>query len=167
MPTFKISTLGCKVNQSESEAIARQLETADWLPAGNGEESEITIINTCTVTHKAAMQSRQAIRQAIRANPNARIVVTGCYAQTEPEALQKINGVHYIIGNAYKNRIGEYEVVSLEGSKMIIRFSDGRTMETTVEMQARIWENIQFDESSKETKKKLGTNPNSLAISRR
>ena len=107
MPTFKISTLGCKVNQSESEAIARQFETYDWLPAGHNGASEITIINTCTVTQKASMQSRQAVRQAIRANPNSRIVVTGCYAQTEPKALEKINGVHYIIGNADKHRIGE------------------------------------------------------------
>jgi len=107
MPTFKISTLGCKVNQSESEALARQLETYDWLPAGHDAASEITIINTCTVTQKASMQSRQAVRQAIRANPNSRIVVTGCYAQTEPKALEKINGVHYIIGNADKHRIGE------------------------------------------------------------
>ena len=107
MPTFKISTLGCKVNQSESEAIARQLKSYDWLPAGDGDATEITIINTCTVTQKASMQSRQAVRQSIRANPNSWIVVTGCYAQTEPKALEKINGVHYIIGNADKHRIGE------------------------------------------------------------
>ncbi len=107
MPTFKINTLGCKVNQSESEAIARQLESGDWLPVGHSGASEITIINTCTVTQKASMQSRQTVRQAIRANPNSRIVVTGCYAQTEPKAFEKINGVHYIIGNADKHRIGE------------------------------------------------------------
>ena len=107
MPTFKISTLGCKVNQSESDAIARQLESYNWLPAGSHGNTEVTIINTCTVTQKASMQSRQAVRQAIRANPNSRIVVTGCYAQTEPEAFEKINGIHYIIGNADKQRIGE------------------------------------------------------------
>jgi threonylcarbamoyladenosine tRNA methylthiotransferase MtaB len=107
MPTFKISTLGCKVNQSESEAIARQLESCDWSPASHNNASEITIINTCTVTQKASMQSRQAVRQAIRANPNSRIVVTGCYAQTEPKVFEKINGIDYIIGNADKHRIGE------------------------------------------------------------
>jgi threonylcarbamoyladenosine tRNA methylthiotransferase MtaB len=107
MPTFKISTLGCKVNQSESEAIARQLESNDWLPDGNNSATGVTIINTCTVTQKAAMQSRQAVRRAIRANPNSRIVVTGCYAQTEPQALEKISGVHYIIGNADKHRISK------------------------------------------------------------
>jgi threonylcarbamoyladenosine tRNA methylthiotransferase MtaB len=107
MTTFKISTLGCKVNQSESDAIAGQLESCNWLPADKNGNTEVTIINTCTVTQKASMQSRQAVRRAIRANPNSRIVVTGCYAQTEPEALEKINGVHYIIGNADKHRINK------------------------------------------------------------
>ena len=77
------------------------------MPAGHDAASEITIINTCTVTQKASMQSRQAVRQAIRANPNSRIVVTGCYAQTEPRAFEKIDGVHYIIGNADKHCIAE------------------------------------------------------------
>jgi threonylcarbamoyladenosine tRNA methylthiotransferase MtaB len=107
MPKYKITTLGCKVNQSESDAIAKELESCGWLPAGDKEASEIFIINTCTVTQKASMQSRQAVRQAIRAHSNSRIVVTGCYAQTEPATIGKIKGVHYIIGNADKYRIGE------------------------------------------------------------
>ncbi|MGD8343578.1 MAG: tRNA (N(6)-L-threonylcarbamoyladenosine(37)-C(2))-methylthiotransferase MtaB [Desulfobacterales bacterium] len=107
MPTFKINTLGCKVNQSESDEIAKQLQADAWDPATNGEPSAMVIINTCTVTHKAAMQSRQAVRQAIRANPHARIIVTGCYAQTEPDALAKIGGVQYVIGNADKHRLVE------------------------------------------------------------
>jgi threonylcarbamoyladenosine tRNA methylthiotransferase MtaB len=107
MPKYKITTLGCKVNQSESDAIAKELESCGWLRASDKEASEIFIINTCTVTQKASMQSRQAVRQAIRAHSNSRIVVTGCYAQTEPETIRKIKGVHYIIGNADKHRIGE------------------------------------------------------------
>jgi threonylcarbamoyladenosine tRNA methylthiotransferase MtaB len=93
MPTFKIKTLGCKVNQYESEAIARD------------EPSDLCIVNTCTVTQKASMQSRQAVRQAVRANPGARIVVTGCYAQTAAEDLKKIKGVDYVIGHAEKHKI--------------------------------------------------------------
>ncbi len=107
MPKFKITTLGCKVNQCESDAIAKQLKSWDWLLALENEPSEICIINTCTVTQKASMQSRQAVRQAIRLNPSARIVVTGCYAQTEPEAIEKIEGVHDTIGNADKHLICE------------------------------------------------------------
>ena len=107
MPKFTITTLGCKVNQYESDAIANQLQSADWSRALKNEPSEICIINTCTVTQKASMQSRQAVRRAIRANPAARIVVTGCYAQTEPDAIEKIKGVHYIVGNADKHAICE------------------------------------------------------------
>ncbi|MBW2409293.1 MAG: tRNA (N(6)-L-threonylcarbamoyladenosine(37)-C(2))-methylthiotransferase MtaB, partial [Deltaproteobacteria bacterium] len=92
-------------NQYEADAIAKQFKSADWSRALKNEPSEICIINTCTVTQKASMQSRQAVRRAIRANPTARIVVTGCYAQTEPDAVEKIKGVHYIVGNAGKNAI--------------------------------------------------------------
>jgi threonylcarbamoyladenosine tRNA methylthiotransferase MtaB len=106
MPKYRITTLGCKVNQAESAAIAKELESCGWLPAGDKEASELFIVNTCTVTQKASMQSRQAVRQAIHAHSNSRIVVTGCYAQTEPETIRKIEGIHYIIGNADKHRIG-------------------------------------------------------------
>ncbi len=69
--------------------------------------ADLFIINTCVVTQKASMQSRQAVRKAIRSNPNACIVVTGCYAQIEPDEIKKINGVHYIIGHADKHKIPE------------------------------------------------------------
>jgi threonylcarbamoyladenosine tRNA methylthiotransferase MtaB len=106
MPKFTIKTLGCKVNQYESEAIGKELQTSGWLAVQTEEPSDLCIINTCTVTQKAAMQSRQAVRQAIRANPGARIVVTGCYAQTEADELKKIDGVHDVIGHAGKHQIG-------------------------------------------------------------
>jgi len=106
MTTFSIKTLGCKVNQFESETLELALLNQGYRPAG-GKEADLCIINTCTVTQKASMQSRQAIRQAIRANPGARILVTGCYAQTEPEAIQRIAGVHDIVGHGDKLRIPE------------------------------------------------------------
>lgn len=105
MSKFKITTLGCKVNQAESEAIAQDLLTSNWLTAGDRERADICIINTCAVTQKAAMQSRQAVRRAIRANPDAKIVVTGCYAQTAPHEIIAIDGVNYIVGHGKKNTI--------------------------------------------------------------
>jgi threonylcarbamoyladenosine tRNA methylthiotransferase MtaB len=107
MPIFNFTTLGCKVNQYESDAIAKSLKEAGWVSALKGKETNLFIINTCTVTQKASMQSRQAVRKAIRSNPNACIVVTGCYAEVEPDEIKKINGVHYIIGHADKHRIPE------------------------------------------------------------
>jgi len=106
MSKFKITTLGCKVNQAESEAVALDLLSSKWLTARESEEADICIVNTCAVTQKAAMQSRQAVRRAIRANPNAQIFVTGCYAQTAPQEIKAIDGVNYIVGHGEKHAIG-------------------------------------------------------------
>ncbi len=105
MPKFSITTLGCKVNQAESEAIARDLRSTDWFQTSDCGDSTVCIVNTCTVTQKASMQSRQAIRKAIRDNPDARIVVTGCYAQTAPHEINNIDGVDYIVGHDKKMTI--------------------------------------------------------------
>ncbi|MFZ5572799.1 MAG: tRNA (N(6)-L-threonylcarbamoyladenosine(37)-C(2))-methylthiotransferase MtaB [Thermodesulfobacteriota bacterium] len=107
MAIFFIQTLGCKVNQFESDALRTLLMNNGWVPAGDGQPAEVCIINTCTVTRKASMQSRQAIRQAIRLHPDARIIVTGCYAQTAPEEIEQIQGVYEIIGHAYKHKIAD------------------------------------------------------------
>jgi threonylcarbamoyladenosine tRNA methylthiotransferase MtaB len=102
MPKFSITTLGCKVNQAESEAIAQDFLASDWSATTNCDKADVCIVNTCTVTQKASMQSRQVIRKAIRSNPNARIIVTGCYAQTAPQEINKIDGVDYVVGHDKK-----------------------------------------------------------------
>jgi threonylcarbamoyladenosine tRNA methylthiotransferase MtaB len=103
----RVVTLGCKVNQFESESINAELNELKYRNSNNNEITDICIINTCTVTGKASMQSRQAIRKAVRDNPNAIILATGCYAQSEPDELKKINGLDYIIGNSDKHRIAQ------------------------------------------------------------
>jgi threonylcarbamoyladenosine tRNA methylthiotransferase MtaB len=112
MSKYKITTLGCKVNQYESEAISRELENSAWHEAGTDDAADLCIINTCTVTHKASTQSRQAVRQAVRANPNARIIVTGCYAQTATDELNKIKGVDFVIGHSQKHQIASKFITS-------------------------------------------------------
>jgi threonylcarbamoyladenosine tRNA methylthiotransferase MtaB len=107
MKKFKIITLGCKVNQAESDAIAGRLAGAAWQPADSPEEADLFLINTCTVTQKAAMQSRQAVRQVIRANPQACVAVTGCYAETDPQALLNIKGLDCIIDQTGKCHLAE------------------------------------------------------------
>jgi threonylcarbamoyladenosine tRNA methylthiotransferase MtaB len=107
MKKYTIITLGCKVNQYESDAIAQSLQASGWSPVRHQGEADLCIINTCTVTQKASMQSRQAVRKAIRSSPRARIVVTGCYAQTEPEIIKNISGVHTIVGHSEKHNIPE------------------------------------------------------------
>lgn len=105
MKTFFITTLGCKVNQYESEAISQCLTEAGWAQAPFEGGAHLCIINTCTVTGKASMQSRQAIRQVIRNNPESFVIVTGCYAQTEAEEIRKIDGVGSVVGHTDKHKI--------------------------------------------------------------
>ena len=113
-PIFTITTLGCKVNQYESDAITQHLKESGCVPIHSEEKANLCIVNTCTVTQKASMQSRQAVRQLIRSNPGARIVVTGCYAQTEPDEIKEIKGVHHIIGHADKYKIPDMVLSSRE-----------------------------------------------------
>jgi threonylcarbamoyladenosine tRNA methylthiotransferase MtaB len=107
MKRYRTITLGCKVNQCESAAIGHLLEQTGYSKADRQESADIVVINTCTVTSKAGMQSRQAIRKAVRAHPCARIVVTGCHAQTDAEQIQAIEGVDLVLANADKMRIAE------------------------------------------------------------
>ncbi len=97
-----VTTLGCKVNRFESELIAESLDRSGWSVVGEKDEAELYIINTCTVTSEADRQARQAVRRAIRRNPAAVVIVTGCYAQISPESCASIPGVDHVIGNDRK-----------------------------------------------------------------
>jgi threonylcarbamoyladenosine tRNA methylthiotransferase MtaB len=98
-------TLGCKVNQCESAGIAEALAARGITLVPFEEAADGYIINTCTVTGRTDYQSRQLIRRAIRKNPAAAVIVTGCYAQRAPEEIARIPGVRFIAGNAEKERI--------------------------------------------------------------
>ena len=100
--TAGIYTLGCKVNQYESEAIAEALEREGVTILPPTRVCDAYIINTCTVTAESDRKARQFIRRAIAKNPNAFIVVTGCLAQTSPEQVAAIEGVDAVIGNSNK-----------------------------------------------------------------
>ena len=105
--TIGLTTLGCKVNQCDSAAIAGELQSAGHILVPFDSFADVYIINTCTVTSFADFQARQLIRRAKRSNPVARIVVTGCYAQTQPQTLTVIDGVTLVVGNDNKHRIVE------------------------------------------------------------
>ena len=108
MKKFHIETLGCKVNQYESDGIALGLEKQGWIKGGKKQKSDVFIINTCAVTSKASMQSRQVIRKIIRENPDAKVIVTGCHAQTDPDQIKKIEQVHQIVCHKDKNLIANH-----------------------------------------------------------
>lgn len=103
-----IATLGCKSNQYDSAAIEAVLKENNLNMAAFSEIADVFIINTCTVTGKADYQSRQLIRRAKTANPDAVIVVTGCYAQVAAQEAAQIEGVDYVLGNTEKEKVLQY-----------------------------------------------------------
>ncbi|MBX2846694.1 MAG: tRNA (N(6)-L-threonylcarbamoyladenosine(37)-C(2))-methylthiotransferase MtaB [Acidiferrobacterales bacterium] len=100
--TVGISTLGCKVNTYESELIGQTLQTHDWRLVNASEAADLYLINTCTVTREADRQARQEVRKVIKRNPDAIVIVTGCYAQIDPQACAAIPGVDLVLGNDQK-----------------------------------------------------------------
>ncbi|MDD5005957.1 MAG: tRNA (N(6)-L-threonylcarbamoyladenosine(37)-C(2))-methylthiotransferase MtaB [Candidatus Omnitrophica bacterium] len=108
MQTFKIYTLGCKVNQYDSQLIREQLRRKGLKELGNGQKANFYIINTCTVTSSADRQSRYLMRVAKRENPLAKVVVTGCYAHSNADDIERIGSADIILNNDDKNRIVEF-----------------------------------------------------------
>ncbi len=100
--TVGILTLGCKVNQYESEAIAERLEELGFKIASPTDVCDAYVINTCTVTAESDRKARQMIRRMMKNNPRAVILVTGCYSQISPEAVAAIDGVDYVCGSSNK-----------------------------------------------------------------
>jgi threonylcarbamoyladenosine tRNA methylthiotransferase MtaB len=104
-PTIAFATLGCRLNQVESQEMRALVEQAGYRPVDPGEPAQVYVVNTCTVTGRADFSDRQAIRRITRANPSALVVVTGCLAQTNPEALARMPGVDLVVGNQEKYRL--------------------------------------------------------------
>ena len=98
-------TLGCKLNFSETSTIGKQLSQAGVLPVKRGGQADICIINTCSVTEVADKKCRQAIHRIVRQNPNAYVVVTGCYGQLQPEVVAAIPGVDIVLGQDIKGQV--------------------------------------------------------------
>ena len=110
-------TLGCKLNFSETSTYGRMLEELGVRPAAKGEQADICLVNTCSVTDVADHKCRQAIRSMTRQHPGAVVVVTGCYAQLQPEAISRIDGVDLVVGNDEKASLIEHLALALQGSQ--------------------------------------------------
>lgn len=102
---FKVVTLGCRTNQYESQAYTDQLLGMGYTPASEGEEAEICIVNTCTVTESADSHSRHEIRHLARQNPDSKLVVTGCFAERQPELVKTLPGVTHVVSNKDKENL--------------------------------------------------------------
>ncbi len=110
-----ILTLGCKVNQYESEALSQMFLDEGFLTVLTFSKSDVYVINTCSVTNMSDRKSRQLIRKCIRENEDAVVIVTGCYAQGSPDDVLKIDGVDGVVGTSDKHKI--IEIVKNELSK--------------------------------------------------
>ncbi len=103
--TIAVCTLGCKVNQYDSDAVLVQFREAGYEVVDFHEKADVYLINTCTVTNTGDRKSRQMIRRAHRANPKARVVVMGCLAQASPEEIVEIEGVSLVVGTHQRHEL--------------------------------------------------------------
>jgi len=101
-------TLGCKLNYAETSAIARSLEKEGFQRVDFGEQADLTVINTCSVTENADRETRSIVSRALRSNPDSQVVLTGCYAQLRPEEVGAIPGVDLVLGAQDKFQIARF-----------------------------------------------------------
>lgn len=142
--TVAFYTLGCKVNQYESEAVSSIFGQNGYEIVAFEQSSDVYIINTCTVTNLSDRKSRQAIRRAKKTNPDAIVIVMGCYAQTSSDEVLKIPGVNMVVGTKDRGRIIEY-VERIEAGECRINAVDNI-------MAARSFEELKLDTYKERTR---------------
>jgi threonylcarbamoyladenosine tRNA methylthiotransferase MtaB len=123
--SFYVENFGCRATQADGAAIERQFEQRGLVRAGAPAQSEIVVLNTCTVTAAADQDARAAIRRIRRENPDCQIIVTGCYAQRAPEEIASLPGVSRVIGNSHKHQLAEIVVASHQYDHTSIAASTG------------------------------------------
>lgn len=107
MSTFHLLNFGCRTSQADGAALKKQLLEAGLREVQNPALGRVAILNTCTVTARADAELRQVIRRIRRANPECKILVTGCYAQRAPEELARLDGVAWVVGNSHKHKVAD------------------------------------------------------------
>lgn len=107
MPSVSFTTLGCRLNQAESDSMAEDLAGNGIGAVPDGRAPDVVVINTCTVTREATKASRMAIRRAVKSHPDAKVVVVGCYAVSDRDEVEAIEGVDVVVGNDEKERLAE------------------------------------------------------------
>ena len=123
-PRAAIFTVGCKLNQADSACLEALLAEAGYESVSFGEPADVTVVNTCTVTGTADFKSRQKIRQARKLSPDGVVVVTGCYAQRDPDAISALGCVDLLLDNRNKFEIVGF-LKSLSGKGMVIDAGSG------------------------------------------
>lgn len=124
MPKVAFYTLGCKVNQYESAAMAELFEKKGYEIVDFDDEADVYVINTCDVTNESGRKSRQIIRKATRKNPKAKVAVVGCYAQLESDKVSKLPGVSVVIGTKDRHKIVELVEKAQECDEQVVEVGD-------------------------------------------
>jgi threonylcarbamoyladenosine tRNA methylthiotransferase MtaB len=122
--TVAFATLGCKLNQYDTAELQTLLEGRGFRTVPFGQPAQVCVINTCTVTARADHSDRQAIRRAIGRNPGALVVVTGCYAQTNPEAVAGIPGVDLVLGTPDRGALPDLLGSLAKRTRPLVRVGD-------------------------------------------
>jgi threonylcarbamoyladenosine tRNA methylthiotransferase MtaB len=107
VPRFFVQSFGCRATQADGAALERQLATKGLAQSHSARESDVVVLNTCTVTAAADQDARASIRRIHRENPTAKIMVTGCYAQRAPQEIAALPGVTWVVGNSHKHCVAE------------------------------------------------------------
>lgn len=113
MTTFSIENFGCRATDADAAALRRDFLASGLALVDEHARADVVVLNTCTVTAAADAQAREAVRKIHRANPGARIVVTGCYAQRAPEEIARLEGVDFVVGNSHQTEIARLVCASL------------------------------------------------------
>ncbi len=130
-----LESLGCRLNYAEMSALGRQLAGAGHELAASAEEADLCVVNSCAVTGEAARQSRQLARRLARANPAARLVVTGCYATLEGETAARLPNVDLIVGNTRKDDLLALIEAEVESSRLKVESSDIHLQPSTLNLE--------------------------------
>lgn len=108
MKSVSLHTLGCKLNYSETSTIAKDFDSKGFILKNYGEPSDIFVLNTCSVTENADKECRQIVRSILRNKPDTYVIVTGCYAQLQPDEIAQIEGVDLVLGISEKMKLFDY-----------------------------------------------------------
>ena len=128
VPTVAFATLGCRLNQVDTQQLQTALEARGFTTVPFAGPADVVVVNTCTVTARAEFSDRQAIRRAARVSPRARLVVTGCWAQTSPGDVAGLREVDLVVGNADKRRLPELLDDLLAGRIQVSDIAGERTL---------------------------------------
>ena len=117
VPGYYVENFGCRATQADGAALERQFEEQGLIRASNSAQASVVVLNTCTVTGAADQDARAAVRRVQRQNPEAKIVVTGCYAQRAPEEVAALPGVSVVIGNSHKHQLAQIALQKTIGAR--------------------------------------------------